>query len=125
MADETTDKTPKVTLSNWISIIGLIFIAGGMYFQINILQKDVDYLKAQWGPDLEQMEQVLKFEDETLESRLQKKIKIINDLEATTIELKIENIKSATELEIIRKDMEIENLKLEHKINILEIKMKQ
>lgn len=125
MADGTTDKTPKVTLSNWISIIGLIFIAGGMYFQINILQKDVDYLKAQWGPDLEQMEQVLKFEDETLESRLQKKIKIINDLEATTIELKIENIKSATELEIIRKDMEIENLKLEHKINILEIKMKQ
>lgn len=36
---ESTGKAPKVSISNWITIVGIIFIAGGMWFQMNILQK--------------------------------------------------------------------------------------
>lgn len=118
----TEPKLPKVTLSNWISIIGLIFIAGGMYFQINILQKDVDYLKGQWGPDLDNIETTLKLEDEILETRLQKKIKILNDLEDHSHKQNLEMEKMRSTLKIQEKDRDIEILKLQHQIDILEIK---
>lgn len=121
--DEIEEKANKISISNWITVIGLIFIAGGLYFQVNVMQKDLDFIMTQWGPDLENMEKVLKYEDETLESRLHKKILIINDLQETVKELEIENIKNKTYVELLKKDLEIENLKLEHKIDIIEIKM--
>ena len=119
---EQTNKLPKIGVSNWITIIGLIFIAGGMWYQVNILQKDVDYFKSQWRPALTTMEGTLKTEDKIIEERLNKKIIIINDLEDEAKSHEKEALQLKMDLEIFKKNLEIEVLKLQHQIDILKIK---